>query len=144
VEIRLCEEDQKHFGCPEWLDFDLRNVTVADMEELSERFGFDPDDWPEPFYGQLTLEQAGDPDAKPKPPRWQGRAVAWLALRQNGFPVLWDEAGAAHYMLIQTRRIDQEQQPRGKEDMPETPSPPSEPSTTTPSSTSGQESPETA
>lgn len=141
MQIRLCDEDQRHFGCPEWIDFDLRNICVADLEELSERFGFDPDDWPEPLRGQLTLEQAGDPEAKPKPPRWRDRAIAWMALRQNGLPVSWDEAGAAHVLLMAKRN---DEVPEGKGDTAETPSPPSDPSTTTPSNTSGPDSPETA
>lgn len=138
MQLRLCDEDRRHFGCPEWIEFDLRNICVADLEELSERFGFDPDDWPDPLRGQLTLEQAGDPEAKPKPPRWRDRAIAWMALRQNGFPVSWDEAGAAHVLLM-AKRDDEVEAPRGKDSTPETPSPNSDPSTTTPSSTSGQD-----
>jgi hypothetical protein len=110
---RLCDDDRKHFGLSdEWIDFDLRAISVGDLEWLSERFNFDPDDWPEPFQGQLTLEQAGDPDAKPKSPRWRNHAFAWMLLRQAGVDASWDEAGAVRLYLVQFRG---DGEPEGKE-----------------------------
>lgn len=130
--VRLCDEDRERFSLPEWCEFDLRNISLADMDELSARYEFDPDDWPEPFLGQLTLEQAGDPDAVAKPPRWRNHAFCWMLLRQNGVRASWDEAAEVHYMLVQTK-VDEPESP-GKEDTG-TPSPASEGSTTQPSDT---------
>lgn len=124
---RLCDEDRERFGCAEWLPYSALNVNVADLEDLSERFDFDPSEWPTPLFGELTLEQAGDPDAKPVPPRWQMRAVVWQILRQNGHQISWEDAGLAHVGLMRVRREE------GKD--PE-PSPGSEPSTTRPSGSS--------
>ena len=103
MRFQICEADQKRFGAPEWLEYDARDITVADLNYLSERFGFDPNDWPEPFQGQLTLEQAGDPDAQPKPPPWRNQAMCWMLLRQTGFPVSWDEAADMHFFRL---RVD--------------------------------------
>jgi hypothetical protein len=128
--IRLCDADRERFGCEEWLDFDVRDVTVADLGELAERHGFDPYDWPEPFFGALTLDQAGDPDAKPRPPRWQGHAAVWMALRQNGCDVSWADAGTARIGRARSRPGP------GKDGPPEEPSTAPEASTTTPSPSS--------
>lgn len=130
MSIRLCDEDRERFGCEEWLDFDVRDISVADLGELSERFDFDPYDWPEPFFGALTLEQAGNPDAKPKPPRWQGQATVWMLLRQNGCDVSWDGAGAARIGRARSRPSP------GKDDPEQDPSETSESSTTAPSPSS--------
>lgn len=130
MEFQLCPEDRALFGCGEWLPCDIRAISVADLEELSERFAFDPEDWPEPFSGQLTLEQAGDPDAKPKPPRWRNRALIWMILRQNGCDVSWEDVGKARAYLIQARHDEVPELAPGKEPTEETPSPPSESSTT--------------
>jgi hypothetical protein len=127
VQIRLCDKDRERFKVDEWLEADWLDISIVDLEELSVRFGFDPDDWPEPFVGALTLEQAGNPDAKPKPPRWQPQAAVWMLLRQNGVDASWDDAGSAHWLKIQTRRDP------GKDPAP---SPSSETSTTTPSASS--------
>lgn len=131
--IRLCDGDRERFGCDEWLEFSPLAISVADMEELSDRFGFDPEDWPEPFIGQLTLEQAGNPDAKPKPPRWRNHAVAWMLLRQNGHDVSWEEAGAVRLHLAKGGDPPPVEGP-GKETQPELAT--SEPSTTLPSNIS--------
>lgn len=101
--FRLGETDRVKFGLDDWVDMSVRRISVADLEELSERFDFDPSDWPDPYVGVLTLEQAGDPDAKPKAPRWRPRAVVWMLLRQNGVPVTWDEAGSVAFLEIQYR-----------------------------------------
>lgn len=99
--FRLCPEDRELFGAPEWLKFDARAISVGDLEELSDRFGFDVEDWPEPFRGQLTLEQAGDPDAVPRPPRWRNRALVWMLLRQNGVDASWEDVGRARAYLLE-------------------------------------------
>jgi hypothetical protein len=134
--VSLCEEDQERFGAGEWLNFDLRNISVADMEFLSDKFGFDPADWPTPFMGELTLDQAGDPDAVPAAPRWQTRAMCWILLRQNGVRVTWDEAGEVHHMLMRYQRVGEPDESPGKEQDPTTPSEASDASTTPPSDTS--------
>lgn len=134
--IRLCDEDRERLGTPESLEFDLRAISVGDMEFLSERFGFDPEDWPEPFVGQLTFEQAGDPDAKPKPPPWRNHAFCWMLLRQNGIDVSWEAAATVRYFLI-TIDADPDREPSpGKETPEPSPSPDSDASTTPPSATS--------
>jgi hypothetical protein len=135
--VSLCEEDRERFGVGEWLNFDLRNISVADMEFLSDRFDFDPADWPAPFVGELTLAQAGDPDAVPAAPRWQSRAMCWILLRQNGARVSWDEAGEVRHMLMRYQRADEPDESPGKED-PTTPSEASDASTTPPSGTSSE------
>lgn len=89
------EKDRERWSLPEVVEWDPRDIAVADLEELSDRFEFDMRDWPNVLFGELTLEQAGDPDAVPVPPKWQTRAVVWMALRQNGQLVSWDEAGEA-------------------------------------------------
>jgi hypothetical protein len=138
MRFQLCEQDRERFGAPEWLSFDLRAISVRDMDELSERFGFDPDDWPMPFAGELTLEQAGDPDAEAKPPRWQKHAWCWMLLRQNGVDASWDEAGEVRHMLIRREPEVSDVVPEspGKEPTAATPSPPSAASTTRRSGTS--------
>jgi hypothetical protein len=104
VQIRLCDEDREHFKVDtEWVEWDPLNVCVADLDEMAERFGFLPMDWPEPFFGALTLEQAGNPDAKPVPPRWQLHAAAWMALRQAGLDVSWEDAGRVRLLKARSR-----------------------------------------
>lgn len=137
MRLSPCLEDRVRFALPEWLDFDLRNISVADMDELSDRYGFDPEDWPAPFLGELTLEQAGDPEAVPKPPRWRNHALCWMLLRQNGIPASWDEAATVKYMMIRTESIaEPEPESPGKEATAATPSPRSAASTTRRSATS--------
>ena len=127
MRIRLCDVDREKFGCDEWLDLDPLDITVADIEELCGRFGFDPHDWPEPFFGALTLDQAGDPGARPKPPPWQQWAAVWMALRQAGLDVSWDQAGQARPWKARVRPGP------GKDDPDPDLSASSGPSTTTPS-----------
>ncbi len=104
---RLSPADRERFGCQEWLaDVNSLAISVADLEELSERFDFNPSDWPAPFVGEITLEQAGDPDAVAAPPRWQGRALFWMLLHQNGHPVSWDEAGTVQVGLAEYRPVE--------------------------------------
>lgn len=98
--FRLGESDRPKFGLDGWINYDVRAISVADLEELSERFDFDPADWPEALFGQLTLDQAGDPDAKPKAPRWRNRAIVWMLLRQNGVDISWNDAGSVAFYNI--------------------------------------------
>lgn len=134
TQVRFGEHDRQRWGLDdEWLDFDPNDISVADLGELGDRFDFEAPDWPEVFFGQLTLDQAGDPNAVPKAPRWQRHAFVWMTLRQNGHPVSWDEAGEARIGRMALRQAPSP----GKEPEAETsPSEPSEPSTTPPSSTS--------
>lgn len=94
MRVRLHERDAERLGCEQFLTVDTTLVSVAEVEELADRFQFDPYDWPHPLFGEIAFEDAGNPDAKPKAPRWQQRAVVWLALHQNGHPASWDEAGS--------------------------------------------------
>ena len=136
MRVRLGDEDRERFGLPEWCSFDLRNISLAELGELSERFGFDPNDWPDPLIGELTLEQAGDPDAVPKPPPWRNQATMWLVLRQNGADVSWDDAAQTR-PLMATWQQDPEPE-RGKDDTADPVSPSSATSTTPRSSTSSR------
>lgn len=132
-QVRFGDKDRERWGLDEWLAFDPLDISVADLGELGDRFGFEAPDWPTVFFGELTLEQAGAPDAVPTPPRWQRHAFVWMTLHQNGYHVSWDDAGEARIGRI-TMRQDP---PSPGKDNPETsPSEPSEPSTTAPSSTS--------
>jgi len=134
VRVRLGDEDRQRFSMPEWCTFDLRNISLAELGELSERFGFDPNDWPDPWVGELTLDQAGDPDAKPIPPPWRNQALMWMVLRQNGADVSWDDAAQTR-PLMATWEPDPEPE-RGKDDTAAPASPKLATSTTPPSSTS--------
>ncbi len=133
--MRFGDHDRERWGLADgWLEFDPNDISVADLGDLADRFGFDLRDWPEAFWGQLTLEQAGDPTAVPKAPHWQRHAFVWMTLRQNGHPVSWGEAGEARIGRMLLRQAPPSP---GKEEAEETsPSTPSEPSTTPPSSTS--------
>jgi hypothetical protein len=135
MRFQLCEQDRERFGVGEWLDFDLRAISLKDMTWLSEKFGFDPEDWPNPWLGELTLDQAGDPDAVPKPPRWRNQAMCWMLLRQNGVDASWDDAAEVHYLLIRMEP-DPEPESPGKEPTPAKLSAPSAASTTRRSGTS--------
>ena len=139
MRVRLCDEDRARFATPEWCGFDLRNISLADLGELSTRFGFDPNDWPEPFVGQLTLEQSGDPDAMPKPPPWRNQALMWMVLHQNGADVSWDDAAQTR-PLMATWDSEVEPEPAGKDSTAAPTSPKLATSTTPRSSTSGRPS----
>jgi len=130
-EVRFGDHDRERWGLAEWVEWDPMDVSIGDLTELSERFGFDPTDWPHVFYGEIPLEQAGSPDAQRKAPRWQYQAMAWMVLRQNGVDVSWDEAGTARVGRFRYRSANS-----GKDEAETTPSESSEPSTTPPSETS--------
>lgn len=129
--LTLDAADAARFGCEPRLPFDMMDVTVADMAELSQRFDFEVEDWPYPLQGEIPLEQAGNPDAVVKPPPWQRWALVWMALRQNGCAVSWDDAGTVRLFRTRIERDD----PPGKDGAAPT-SPTSEPSTTPLSETS--------
>ncbi len=131
MKIRLCDKDRELFGCDEWLEWSVLDISINDLDELAGRFGFDVEDWPDPFYGQLTLEQAGVEGAKPKPPPWRPLAMVWMLLRQNGINVSWEDAGRARPMLMRT-----DASPDASPGKAPAPSPPSESSTTRRSRTS--------
>lgn len=138
MRVRLGDEDRKRYELPEWCGFDLRDITLVDLNELSERFGFDPNDWPDPFMGEITLDQAGDPDAKPKPPPWRNQALMWMILRQNGCDVTWEQA--AHTKPMMAIWESDPEPERGKDSTAEPASPKLATSTTPRSSTSGRAS----
>ncbi len=88
--FKLGAEDHERLGCPdEWLDVDPLAISIADLEELSERCGFEPSEWPRPLV------------ASPRP-RWSGRVTVWLALRQRGIAVSWDEAGSVRAFAMRS------------------------------------------
>lgn len=127
MRLRLSEKDATRLGCEQILPFDTSEVSVGDVEELAERFGFDPYDWPTPFLGEISLENAGE-GAQPIPPKWQRRAVVCLALRQAGHEVTWEQAGT-----VKVTGVAYLADEPGKDDTSQE----SEPSTTTPSTNSG-------
>lgn len=130
MEVRLGEKDRNRFGCTEVLDLDLTDISIADLEELSERFKFDPFDWPIPIQGEVPFEQAGNPDAERERPRWQIHACVWIALHQAGHDVSWAEAGTVAAMKVGFGK------PEEVEGKAESPSPTSDGSGTPPSDTS--------
>jgi hypothetical protein len=125
-EFRLSDKDRERFGVDEWIGWDPWAISVGDLDELAERFSFDSDEWPEPLFGTLTIEQAGEPDAKPTPPRWQRRAAIWMALRQADLDVSWDDTAKLQHLKVLSRRAEEP----GKDD------PATGASTTPPSGTS--------
>jgi len=137
---RLCDADRARLGCPEWLPIELASSTLDDITYLSDRFGFDLEDWPEVLQGEIPFEAAGTPDAEDKrqPPKWATQAMLWLALHQADVPVAWEDVGKIQVLRVQ-RRVDEDDDP-GKEpadDGPEKdPALTSDSSTTPPSSTS--------
>lgn len=136
---RLGEKDRERLGAHDWLPFDLLDATLDDITELSDRFGFELADWPNPFFGQVPLEAMGSADANDhrKAPSWQIHAGVWLALHAGGIPTTWDEVGRLAILRIEYRR---DEEPVGKDEpsspAESTPDPTPEPSTTPLSSTS--------
>lgn len=138
--ISFGEKDRARWGLDEWLEFDPRDITIGDLQELSERFEFDHTDWPSPYFGEIPLEQAGSPDAQRVAPKWQIQATAWMCLRQNNIPVSWDEAGAIQAGWMRWRTGADEVESPGKDDSPGTTSRRSAASTTPSSGTSSRRS----
>jgi len=134
--VKPCDADRERYGLPEWCELDLRNVTVGELTELSVRFEFNPSDWPEVLQGQLTLEQAGNPDAVPVPPAWRNSVVAWLLLRQNGLgDASIEDAADVHLFLLDYESAEPAVRGKGRS-LPAKKSAPSAASTTRRSSTS--------
>jgi len=133
---RLGDEDRERLGCPEWLSVALTECRLDDITELSDRFDFELEDWPEVLRGEVPFEAAGSPDADSmrKPPKWGIQAMLWLALHQADVDATWEQVGRLKVLQVQ-RREDEEP---GKEEATQVaePDPTSEPSTTQPSSTS--------
>lgn len=124
MRLRLDEDDAAKLGCEQVLSLDLAAIGIADLDELAARFEFDPDDWPHPLVGEIAFEDAGNPDAKPKRPRWQKQAAVWIAVRGSGVDITWEQAGRVQAM--KTVYLPDEDAPGKDED----PSESSEASTT--------------
>jgi hypothetical protein len=92
VRLTMDPRDAERFGCAESLPLDLTEITIADMNELADRFDFEPETFPPCLFGQRVETDAG---VTFKAPPWQRWALVWLALRLNGFEVTWAEAGKA-------------------------------------------------
>jgi len=135
IRVHLGEKDRERWGCAEALELDLMDTSIADVSELSERFGFEPDDWPDAMIGDIPFEQAGSPDARPVQPRWQKHAAVWLALHQAGHDATWDDVGKVSFLRA-GYSFDGKEDP-GKEEG-ESPSPTSDDSGTPPSDTSSE------
>lgn len=130
MRLRLDPRDGQRLGCEQIITFTLVDVTVAEVAELAERFAFDPYDWPHPFLGEVAFEDAGNPDARPRTPRWQQQAVVWLTLRQAGVAASWEQAGTVRAQPLGFL-ADEVEPGKGEESSPE-----SEASTTAPSENS--------
>lgn len=136
--FRLGDADRERFGCPEWLPVDLTACTIAEVTELSDRFGFELEDWPDALFGEVPFEFAGEPDADKhrRKPRWWLSAYTWFGLHQAGIDASWDDVGKIAILQIGHR----DDESPGKAPAPEPEAPPPdptpEPSTTQPSSTS--------
>lgn len=141
--ISLGDKDRERFNVEEWLEFHPVDISIADLDEISERFGFDYTEWPEPFWGEIPFEQAGNPEAERATPRWQIQAAAWMALRQNAATVSWEDAGTVRIGRMRWRNENPNDESPGKDNEATLAkaSPTPDASTTTPSSTSGRESP---
>lgn len=98
MRLRLDEDDAAKLGCEQVLSLDLAAIGIADLDELAARFEFDPEDWPHPLVGEIAFEDAGNPDAKPKRPRWQKQAAVWIAVRGSGVDITWEQAGRVQAM----------------------------------------------
>jgi len=130
--LRFPDEDRERWNLPEWVDYSPSDITIADLEDLSERFDFELAEWPDVYFGQIPFEAAGQEDAKPVAPKWQARAALWMALHQGGAQVSWEDAGTVRLGRCQSR-----QDAPGKEpETDETLSDPSDASTTPPSESS--------
>lgn len=135
LEYRLGDADRERLGCPEWLPLDLLDVTLDDLTELSDRFVFDLEAWPDVFFGPK------DEDGEYKPPKWALRAAIWMALRQwGGSFVSWDDVGKLAILRVTSRTGDQGKAPDPSDSSGSTPPENSETSTTPPSSTSSPDS----
>lgn len=144
--ISLGEKDRARLGVvDEWLEFHPGDITIRDLGELADRFDFDHMDWPEPFFGEVPFDRAGGPDARPVAPRWQLQATVWMGLRQNNFPVSWDELGDVQAGWVRIR-AEKPGESSGKDDAatPARRSRKPASSTTRRSSTSGPASPPTS
>lgn len=128
--VHLSEKDQQRLGCGPALELDLLEISITDLGDLSERLEFEPEDWPDVMIGEIPFEQAGSPDARAVPPKWQKQAAVWLALHQNGHDITWEQAGQ-----VAALRVRYTSDAPGK-DEPESPSPTSGDSGTPPSATS--------
>ena len=130
-QYRLGDADRERLGCPEWITLDLLDVSIDDVSELSDRFLFDLEDWPEPLVGPK-----GE-NGERKTPTWQFHASVWMALHLAGTFASWDDVGKVAILRVQSRDDDP-----GKAPDPESGSSGSTPpessgsSTTPPSSTS--------
>lgn len=133
--VKLSDADRQRFDCKEWLPVELADASITDVEELSDRFGFDPiDDWPEAMRGTISLEDAGQGEDKRKRPKWYMRALVWMALHQNGHDVSWDDAGLVQFLRLDFKSDDPVEPGKGEADG--SPSETSDASTTPPSPSS--------
>lgn len=131
---RLGDADRARFGAPEWMPLELMDVTLDQVTDLSERFGFEIEDWPEAFFGKV-----GE-DGERKSPRWQIQTAVWLALHQSGINVPYENVGQIAVLRVQWRKEEEPGKDEGSSDSPPSPTP--ETSTTPPSSTSSPDSAE--
>jgi hypothetical protein len=138
--ISFSEKDRARWGLDEWLEFHPADISIADLGELADLCGFDYTEWPEPFWGDIPLERAGNPDAERVAPKWRLQALAWMTMRQNGVKVSWDEAGTVQSGWIRWRDEKPDATTPGKDESRGRRSRTSAASTTSRSSTSGRAS----
>ncbi len=128
MRLRIADQDAARLGCEPELEFSIVDITTKDLFELVDRYGFEAEDWPTPLLGEVAFEDAGNPDAPRRSPRWQRSVFAWMALHQNGHDVSWDDVDSLAYFRIKLVA--------GDETEPGKDNPEPEASTTPPSETS--------
>jgi len=139
AKYRLGDEDRARLGGPEWLVLDLLGATLDDVTELSDRFVFDMEDWPEPLFGREGA------DGKRKAPKWRMQAALWMALRQAGVAATWEDVGKVAILRVRVRDDEAGKAPPDPSaSSGSTPPESSETSTTPPSSTSSPDSASTS
>ena len=127
---RLGDADRERLGGPEWLPFELMDVTLGQVTELSDRFGFELEDWPDVLTGTEAR----------KAPKWRLQCLVWLALYQSGVNVPWEDAGTVAALRVTFRADEGPGKDESSSESPPSPTP--ETSTTPPSSTSSPDSAE--
>lgn len=101
MRLRISDADAARLGVEAEMPLSMVDIPTRDLFWLADRFDFEPEDWPTPIIGEVAFEDAGNPDAKPKVPRWQRTGFAWIALNQAGRPTTWEEAETLAYFRIQ-------------------------------------------
>jgi hypothetical protein len=89
VQFRLSAVDRERLGCPEWIEVDLRRVTIREAAEIQRRTGFaSPDALLKAFIEPIV---SGKPGEDPRVDYDSVITLIWLGLRRAGVSVPYDE-----------------------------------------------------